>query len=186
MNNNMIKQMNQNQILQTIQNNNEQIIQMIQQIFQIQLSNNMLLNKILTNNFNNNINNKMNNFVNNMNMMKNFNIQNMMNNNIMNMVNNRHFIDPWEGNNKPRIGLYFQLNDGSQLSLNPPENITVKELIEGFIKMYNLEGRNFRFIFNSNELKNDDCRIISDNLMLPGSKVFAAELGEVLGALKYI
>ena len=41
-NNQMINQMNQNEMLKMIQKNNEQIIQMIQQIFQVQMLNNML------------------------------------------------------------------------------------------------------------------------------------------------
>ena len=139
---------------------------MIQQIFQVQMLNNMLLNQILNNNLNINIRNnelndlmsRMNNFMNNMN---NLNNENIMSNNMMNMVNNNHSeIDPWEGNFASRINVVFELtflqrNDRFK-TLYAPLNITVKELIEVFIKKFNIEKNNVIFLFNAKELKKDD------------------------------
>ena len=175
-NNQMINQMDQNQMLQMIQKNNEQIIQMIQQIFQVQMLNNMLLNQILTNNLNNNnINN--NNFSNLMNQMNNIlnnnsNMQNMMDNNMMDMINN-NVVDPWEGNKEPRINIHFE-ERGKKVNLPTPLNITVKELIEGFIKKFNIEKKNINdinFLFNGRELKKDDCRKITQVGLTNGSRI---------------
>ena len=165
MNNPMINQMNQNQILQTIQNNNEQIIQMIQQIFQVQMQNNMLLNQILNNNLNNNninnnmfndtmnnINNLMNNIINNPNM-------NMMNNNMMNN-SLKNEIDPWAGNNAPRLHIKFITTNGIVTPFAVPEDISIGELIEAYFQrchITNPERQNhIQFIRNAKLLKRAD------------------------------
>ena len=148
-----INQMDESQILQMIQKNNEQIIQMLQQIFQVQMINNTLLNQIFINNLNNNISNnnkfndmmnQMNKFMNNINMMNNQNMQNMAINNKMNIMNNNNVIDPWEGNTAHRINIileYYNGYDTKRFTLHTPENITLKELIEGFKKKYNYENQ---------------------------------------------
>ena len=194
MNNEIINQTDQNKIFQLIQKNNEQIIQMLQQIFQVQMLNNMLLNQILTNkklNNNNNFNNMMNpinNTLNNMNinMMNNQNMQNIMNNNmmnsnVMNMINNNdNDIDPWEGNTAHRINIHFDwLNNwgGHRRNLSVPINITVTELIEGFIKKFKAEKENIYFLFNSKKLKNKDSRKIEEIGMCNGCDVHVIEYG---------
>ena len=195
MNNEIINQTDQNKIFQLIQKNNEQIIQMLQQIFQVQMLNNMLLNQILTNkklnNNNNNFNNMMNpinNTLNNMNinMMNDQNMQNIMNNNmmnsnVMNMINNNdNDIDPWEGNTAHRINIHFDwLNNwgGHRRNLSVPINITVTELIEGFIKKFKAEKENIYFLFNSKKLKNKDSRKIEEIGMCNGCDVHVIEYG---------
>ena len=149
MNNQNINQMDQKQILQLIQKNNEVIIQMIQQIFQIQMFNNMILNQILTNKLNN-INNN------------NFNeMMNQMNNTLSNMRNNNdNDIDPWERNTAYRIGITFYWH--GPINLAVPRNITVAELIEGFIKKFKVKKENIYFVFNAKKLQNKDYRKIEE------------------------
>ena len=153
-----------NQMLQMIQKNNEEIIQMIQQIFQIQMLNNMILNQILNNNLNSNNNN----FIdilnqNNNTMNNNFNMQNMINNNMMNMMNNNNDVDPWAHIDiSKRIYILFKLSSGKTYTLHVPKNITENELIEGFIKKSKIGGQNIRFTFNSYRLKKDGCRKLSE------------------------
>ena len=198
-NNQMINQMNQNQMFQMIQKNNEQIIQMIQQIFQVQMLNNMILNQILTNNLNNNnninnnmnvIRNQMNNLMNNINMNNNLNMQNMMDNNMMNMINNNNVFDPWEGNTSRRAYIIFEFNSVNRFVLHPPENITVKELIDEFIKKSNLEKQNLTFLFNgTTDLRKYDCKKIGEIFkygMQVTYKVIVFRNKEVLGTLKNI
>ena len=200
-NNQMINQMDQNQMLQMIQKNNEQIIQMIKQIFQVQMLNNMLLNQILTNNLNNNNNinnfsnlmNQMNNIMNNMNMMNNnSNMQNMMDNNMMNIVNNNdNGVDPWKGNRELRINIFFEhFYSGKKVNLLPPVNITVKELIEGFIKKCNIEKKNIDYIIflHGTTLSKDDCRKITEAGLQDGSKilVWALQNKSILSNLGYL
>ena len=183
MNNTMINQVNQNHIFQTIQKNNEQIIQMIQQILQVQMLNNMLLNQIINNNLNNNnINNnqmfndmmnKMDNIINNMNMIynpnKNIMNNNIMNNNIMNnnirnnnIMNNiqKNENDPWAGNNAPRLNIKFETTQGIVTNLVAPDNISVVELIEAYFQrchITNPERQNrFQFISNAKILNRAD------------------------------
>ena len=132
-NNPINNQIDQSQILRKIQKNNEQIIQMIQQIFKVQMMNNMLLNQILNNNNLNNINNVMfnnmmnqiNNFMNNMNIVNNPNIQ---------INNNENYIDPLPGYTGRRINIRFNLIDGRLITMIAPENISIKESIEKFWK----------------------------------------------------
>ena len=181
--NQMINQMDLNKMLQIIQKNNDQIIQMIQQIFQVQMLNNMLLNQILNNNLNINIrNNELNDLMSRMNnFMNNLNNENIMSNNMMNMVNNNHSeIDPWEGNFASRINVVFELtflqsNDRFK-TLYAPLNITVKELIEAFIKKFNIEKNNVIFLFNAKELKKDDSTKI-ESIMNNLDRVRVVECG---------
>ena len=187
-NNQMINQMNQNEMLQTIQKNNEQIIQMIQQIFQVQMLNNMLLNQILTNNLNNN-NININNFNSIMNQMNNFmNNMNMMNNN----SNLKNIVDLWEGNIEPRINIVFEIwKSGKRVNLQSPVNITIKELIEGFIKKLNIEKKNIdyiRFLFYGRKIKKDDCRKITEARMSDGSGILVIALQNktILSNLGYL
>ena len=165
----MINKMNENQMLETIQKNNEQIIQMIQQIFQVQILNNMILNKIISNN--NNTNNNLNNLMNQMN--------NFMNNNMMNMANNDNIIDPWpQVDISLKINICFELTTGKKLIVNPPIYITVNELIEGFIKKFNIEKQyidNVNFLYNGRSLKMNDCTKIKDIGMVDGDKVLVIE-----------
>ena len=178
MNNNpMMNQMDQNPILQMIQKNNEQIIQMIQQIFQVQMLNNLLLNQILNNNLktNNNINNnmlnntisQMNNIVNNMKMINNQNMQNMMSDS----HNNSNDINLWVGNTAPKINILFErINEkGYQNNsfLLAPNNISIKELIEAYFKKLCIadlnKQRDFIFIFNGKALNKTDCSTLKEN-----------------------
>ena len=184
-NNQMINQMDQNQMLQMIQKNNMQIIQMIQQIYQVQMLNNMILNKILTNNLNNNISNnnfndlmyQNNNFMNNMNnnMMSN---DNTMNNNII-KKNDDNVVDPWKGNNAPRIDIVFKwAGHWYEPRLLPvPQNITVKELIQGFIKKYKAEKEKIHLIFNGEDLQKNDTRKIEEIFMESGHLVQIVDYG---------
>ena len=163
-NNQMINQMDKNQMLQMIQKNNEEIIQMIQQIFQVQMLNNMILNQILNNNLNNNNNfNGMMNQINNL-MNNNPNMQNMMDNDMINMINsNDNGIDPWAHIDiSKRISVAFRLNSGKKYILHVPKNIIEKELVEGFIKKSKIKSQKIQFICNGRQLKKDGCRKVSE------------------------
>ena len=164
-NNSMMNQIDQSQILQTLQKNNEQIIQMIQQIFQIQMMNNILINKILSNNLNNinndmlnnNMMNQMNNFINNMNMINNQNIQ---------MNNNNNFDNIFDGHTGRKINIIFQSYDTRKIILIvvAPENISIKESIEEFWKKSGIydpdEQKNFIFKRGGDSLKIDDTSLL--------------------------
>ena len=182
-NNQMINQMNQNQIFQTIQKNNEKIIQMIQQIFQVQMLNNMLLRQIINNNLNNNINNNMFNDImnnmNNMNMINNPNIQ-MMNNNMMNNPQNNE-TNPWAGNNASRINITFLETGGlAKILIAAPEDISIEELIEAYFQrnhITNLDRQNnFNFIHNGKRLKRSDRTLLKEKFYnIPYPSVIVTE-----------
>ena len=169
MNNVMINQMDQNQIFQTIQKNNEQIIKMIQQIFQVQMLNNMLFCQIINNNLNNNnfnnnmfsdMMNKMNNFMGNMNMINSPNMQMMNNNMMINPQKNDNAIDPWAGNNAPRLVINFRKKNTSTIALTVPDNISIGELIEAYFQKCHITNpdkqNNFKFIFLAKALQRTD------------------------------
>ena len=180
MNNNpMINQMDQNSILQMIQKNNEQIIKMIHQIFQVQMLNNLLFNNILNNNlntdyninnnmFNNNMN-QMNNIINDMNMISNQNMQNIMNDSHKNSNN----IDLWPGNTAPKVNVVFERIgeiEGIKSRLTGflvPDNITIKELIETFFKKLSITDQNKQkdifFMYNGKTLNKADCSTLKEN-----------------------
>ena len=133
MNNNLIiNQMDQPKIFQKIEQNNEQIIQMIQQIFKIQMMNNLLLNQILNSNNLNNINNMMNQMDNSMNDF------NMINNQNILMNNNDNYINSLAGCAERKINITFKYYNNNNFegtkyyNLVAPGNISVKESIEGF------------------------------------------------------
>ena len=148
----MMNQINQNQILQSIQKNNEQIIQMIQQIFEVQMRNNMLLNQFFNYNLNNNINN--NSF-----------------NNMMNQMNNMDMIkiDPWVGNTEPKLNIEFRFLSGKKIMLAAPDNISIKELIERFWKKSGItdpiEQKKISFSHNGHTLNIADSSPISKNFV---------------------
>ena len=99
----------------------------------------------------------------------------MNNSNMMNMVNNNNNIDPWEGNFASRLDIMFELADGKRFFLHPPKNITVKELIDGFIKKFNCGKKNIYFWFNGSRLRNDNYKKITEVGMQLGSKVYVFE-----------
>ena len=189
MNNRMMNQMDKNQIFQMIQKNNEQIIQMIQQIFQVQMLNNMLLNQILNNNLNNNninnnmfndiknINNLMNNMINNPNM-------NMMNNNMMNN-SLKNEIDPWAGNNNPKINILFEETTGKRTILSAPENILVGELIDAFFKKAGIldpnQQKKISFLFRGIKINRADQSTLKEKGFGDGQQIEVFEYGKILG-----
>ena len=189
-NNQMINQMDLNQILQTIQKNNEQIIQMIQQIFQIQKLNNMLLKQIFNNNLNNNnINNNM--FDVTMNKMDNL-MNNMINNPNMNMMNNnmmnnslKNEIDPWAGNNAPRLTVLFSTTQGIITYLVVPEDISIGELIEAYFQrchITNPERQNhFTFLCNAKALKRADRSTLKENNFRQYEKILVNDIDNLIG-----
>ena len=171
MNNNpFINKMDQNQVLQAIQKNNEQIIQMIQQIFYFQMLNNVLFNQILNKNLNDNniINNniifndmmnQMNNFMNNLNIMNNQNVQNTM----INPNNNDNDVGLSDENNVEIVNIVFDVpfeivGKENGKCIFAPNNISIKELIEAFFKKYGIidpnKQKDILFIFCGKILNN--------------------------------
>ena len=195
MNNVMINQMDQNQIFQTIQKNNEQIIKMIQQIFQVQMLNNMLLCQIINNNLNNNnfnnnmfsdMMNKMNNFMGNMNMINSPNMQMIYNNMMNNPQKNDNAIDPWAGNNAPRLVIQFKINRATtNIALTVPDNISIGELIEAYFQKCRItdpdKQNNFRFIFNAKSLKKTDHSTLKENDFRDYSTIFVDDSIVLIG-----
>ena len=189
-NNQMINQMDLSQILQTIQKNNEQIIQMIQRIFQIQKLNNMLLKQILNNNLNNNnINNNM--FNDTMNKMNNL-MNNVINNSNMNMMNNnmmdnslKNDIDPWAGNNARRLRLVFETGEGENIEIIAPEDISVGELIEAYFKRCHItnpeEQKKTQFIYQMRILNRADRSTLKEYKFRDINKIKVHSLGKIIG-----
>ena len=173
-NNPMRNQIDQNLIFQKIQKNNEQIIQMIQQIFQVQMLNNMLFNQIIDNKLNNNnINNNMlNNLMSNMNNLMNNMINNpnmqMINNNMMNNLQNNDN-DPWVGNNASRINILFETPQGININIPAPENISIEELIEAYFQRRHITNpdrqNNFNFLFNAQNLNRTDRTLLKEKFL---------------------
>ena len=170
-NNQFINKMDQNQVLQAIQKNNEQIIQMIQQIFYFQMLNNQLFNQILNKNLNDNniINNnniifndmmnQMNNFMNNLNIMNNQNVQNTM----INPNNNDNDVGLSDENNVEIVNIVFEVpfeivGKEKGKCISAPNNISIKELIEAFFKKYGIidpnKQKDILFIYGGKILNN--------------------------------
>ena len=191
MNNQMMNQMDKNQIFQMIQKNNEQIIQMIHQIFQVQMLNNMLLNQIINNNLNNNnINNNMfNDMMNNMNNLMNNMINNqnmnMMNNNMMNIPQKKdNDFDPWEGNNNPKINIVFEETTGRRTVLVVPDNISIGELINAFFHKHNIINPDLQnkimFLLNGTKLKRADSSTLKENMIPKTQKILVVECRNII------
>ena len=167
-------QQNQSEVLQTIQRNNEQIIQMILQILKIQRLNNTLINQIINNNFDININDNIDDDIN----TKTNNFMNNIDTKTFNNITKVKTYDPFSGNPSPRLNIYFKDNNSSKIFLKIPVNITVKELVEGFINLRQVAYPNFPqntyLLFNGIVLKTNDYRSITEIGIREGSKILIA------------